>query len=106
MGAGRSEFAMSVFGRSYGQKISCQALMHGKPVDVSTINKAMDAGIAYVTEDRKRYGLVLIDDIKGNVSLANLDGISRRAGVGAPRGGGGAGGGRGGRGGRGASGGQ
>ncbi len=64
---------MSVFGRSYGQKISGQALMHGKPADVSSISKAMDAGIAYVTEDRKTYGLVLIDDIKGNVSLANLD---------------------------------
>src|SRR5215475_9051331 len=57
MGAGRTEFAMSVFGRSYGQKISGQAMMHGKPVDVSSINKAMDAGIAYVTEDRKSYGL-------------------------------------------------
>src|SRR6201992_1334007 len=77
MGAGRTEFAMSVFGRSYGQKITGQALMHGKPVDVSTINRAMGAGIAYVTEDRKTYGLVLIDDIKGNVSLANLDGISK-----------------------------
>ncbi|MES1152539.1 MAG: sugar ABC transporter ATP-binding protein, partial [Dongia sp.] len=85
MGAGRTEFAMSVFGRSYGQKISGQALMHGKPVDVSSISKAMDAGIAYVTEDRKTYGLVLIDDIKGNVSLANLDGISKHTVVDAQR---------------------
>jgi putative multiple sugar transport system ATP-binding protein len=85
MGAGRTEFAMSVFGRSYGQKISGRALMRGQPVDVSSIQKAMNAGIAYVTEDRKTYGLVLIDDIKGNVSLANLDGVSKHAVVDAQR---------------------
>ena len=53
-------------------------LLHGKPVDVSTIPKAMDAGLAYATEDRKTYGLVLIDHIKHNVTLANLDGVSGR----------------------------
>jgi putative multiple sugar transport system ATP-binding protein len=78
MGAGRTEFAMSVFGRAYGKRISGEVLMHGKPVDVSTIPKAMDAGIAYVTEDRKTYGLVLIDHIKNNVSLAKLDKVSER----------------------------
>jgi putative multiple sugar transport system ATP-binding protein len=78
MGAGRTELAMSVFGRSYGQKISGRVLMHGKDVDVSTIQRAMDNGIAYVTEDRKTYGLVLIDDIKRNISLANLPGVSNR----------------------------
>jgi putative multiple sugar transport system ATP-binding protein len=55
--------------------------MHGKEVDVSTIQRAMDNGIAYVTEDRKNYGLVLIDDIKRNISLANLPGVSSKAGV-------------------------
>jgi putative multiple sugar transport system ATP-binding protein len=78
MGAGRTEFAMSVFGRAYGKKITGDVLMHGKPVDVSSIEKAMDAGLAYVTEDRKTYGLVLIDHIKHNVSLANLKGIAER----------------------------
>lgn len=78
MGAGRTELAMSVFGRSYGQKISGRVLMRGKDVDVSTIQRAMDNGIAYVTEDRKTYGLVLIDDIKRNISLANLPGVSNR----------------------------
>jgi putative multiple sugar transport system ATP-binding protein len=78
MGAGRTEFAMSVFGRAYGKKITGEVLMNGKPVDVSTIEKAMDAGLAYVTEDRKTYGLVLIDHIKHNVSLANLPGIADR----------------------------
>jgi putative multiple sugar transport system ATP-binding protein len=81
MGAGRTEFGMSVFGRSYGQKISGRAFVHGKEVDVSTIQRAMDNGIAYVTEDRKNYGLVLIDDIKRNISLANLPGVASRAGV-------------------------
>ncbi len=79
MGAGRTELAMSIFGRSYGQNITGQVSMHGKPVDVSTIQKAMDNGIAYVTEDRKNYGLVLIDDIKRNVTLANLKGVSKNA---------------------------
>ncbi|MDP1699642.1 MAG: sugar ABC transporter ATP-binding protein [Aestuariivirga sp.] len=76
MGSGRTEFAMSVFGRAYGQKITGEVLMHGKTVDVSTIPRAMAAGLAYVTEDRKTYGLVLIDHIKHNVTLANLKGVS------------------------------
>jgi putative multiple sugar transport system ATP-binding protein len=78
MGAGRTEFAMSVFGRAYGQKISGDVFMRGKPVDVSTIPRAMAAGLAYATEDRKTYGLVLIDHIKHNVTLANLKGVSSR----------------------------
>lgn len=78
MGAGRTEFAMSVFGRSYGKRISGQVFMHGKEVHLSDINKAMENGLAYVTEDRKQYGLVLIDDIKRNISLSNLKSLSRR----------------------------
>ena len=77
MGAGRTEFAMSVFGRSYGRKVSGQVLLHGKPADVSTIGKAIASGLAYVTEDRKGYGLVLDDDIQHNITLANLAGVSR-----------------------------
>ncbi|TDQ86500.1 multiple monosaccharide ABC transporter ATP-binding protein [Dongia mobilis] len=76
MGAGRTELAMSIFGHSYGQKISGEVRMHGRPIDVSTIQKALGHGIAYATEDRKTYGLVLIDDIKRNVTLANLPGVS------------------------------
>jgi putative multiple sugar transport system ATP-binding protein len=78
MGAGRTELAMSIFGRAYGRKITGDVKIHGKPVDVSSIPKAMDAGLAYVTEDRKTYGLVLIDHIKHNVSLANLKGVAER----------------------------
>ncbi|WP_137154894.1 multiple monosaccharide ABC transporter ATP-binding protein [Rhizobium sp. FKL33] len=76
MGAGRTETAMSIFGRSWGHKITGDVQMHGKPVDVSTIPKAIDAGLAYVTEDRKHLGLVLINNIKDNTTLANLDGVS------------------------------
>ena len=76
MGAGRTELAMSVFGRSYGQRIRGQVLVQGLPVDVSTIQKAIDHGIAYVTEDRKGYGLVLEHGIDHNITLAHLPGVS------------------------------
>ena len=77
MGAGRTEFAMSVFGRSYGRRITGEVFLKGKPVDVSSVGKAVEHGIAYVTEDRKTYGLNLIDHIKHNITLANLGGVSR-----------------------------
>jgi putative multiple sugar transport system ATP-binding protein len=78
MGAGRTEFAMSLFGHAYGTRIGGEVFIHGKPVDVSSIPKAMAAGLAYVTEDRKTFGLVLIDHIKHNVPLANLGGVAER----------------------------
>ena len=76
MGSGRTELAMSIFGQSYGQGISGEVRLNGKAVDVSTINKAIDAGIAYVTEDRKQLGLVLDENITRNTTLANLPGVS------------------------------
>jgi putative multiple sugar transport system ATP-binding protein len=76
MGAGRTEFAMSVFGRSWGHFVGGQVLKDGREVDVSTIPKAVDHGIAYVTEDRKTYGLILMNDVKTNITLANLGGVS------------------------------
>lgn len=76
MGAGRTETAMSIFGRSWGHKITGDVLMRGKPVDVSTIPRAIDAGLAYVTEDRKQLGLVLINNIMHNTTLANLKGVA------------------------------
>ncbi|AJQ92379.1 multiple monosaccharide ABC transporter ATP-binding protein [Gynuella sunshinyii] len=79
MGAGRTELAMSIFGRSYGQKISGEVLLHGKPVDLSNISKAVKNGLAYATEDRKTYGLVLMEDIKRNISMANMEGVSSHA---------------------------
>ena len=78
MGAGRTELAMSVFGRAYGRNVRGEATMEGKPVDLSSIQKAVASGIAYVTEDRKTLGLVLQEDIKSNVTLANLPGVAWR----------------------------
>jgi putative multiple sugar transport system ATP-binding protein len=77
MGAGRTEFAMSVFGRSYGKKISGEVLINGKPADVSTVEKAIKSGLSYVTEDRKQLGLVLINNVMHNTTLANHKGISK-----------------------------
>ena len=78
MGAGRTELAMSVFGRSYGRDISGQVLMHGRPVDVSTVDRAIAAGLAYVTEDRKTLGLILDETIRRNTVLANLGAVATR----------------------------
>ena len=78
MGAGRTELAMSVFGRAYGRNVRGEATMDGKLVDLSSIQKAVACGIAYVTEDRKTLGLVLQEDIKSNVTLANLPGVAWR----------------------------
>ena len=78
MGAGRTELAMSIFGRTYGQKISGQVFLNRKEVDTSTVQKSIDHGIAYVTEDRKGYGLVLDETIAWNTSLANLGAVSKR----------------------------
>lgn len=77
MGAGRTELAMSVFGRTYGQNISGQVFLNGKEVDTSTVQKSIDHGIAYVTEDRKGYGLVLEETIAWNTTLANLAAVSK-----------------------------
>jgi putative multiple sugar transport system ATP-binding protein len=85
MGSGRTELAMSLFGRAYGQKISGEVKIKGKTADVSTIPKAMAAGLAYATEDRKTFGLVLIDHIKHNVTLANLEDVSARSVIDEPK---------------------
>ena len=73
MGAGRTEFAMSLFGRSYGSKITGTAYLRGEEIDTKTVSSAIKAGLAYATEDRKHYGLNLIEDIKRNISMASLD---------------------------------
>lgn len=78
MGAGRTELAMSVFGRSYGTHISGRIFKNGKEIRVGSVREAIRHGIAYVTEDRKRYGLNLIEDIKRNISAAGLGTLARR----------------------------
>lgn len=78
MGAGRTELAMSIFGKSYGKKISGQLLINNKEVSLNTEREAIDHKIAYVTEDRKDNGLILSNPIRINTTLANLKGVSKR----------------------------
>ncbi|MCI2957514.1 ATP-binding cassette domain-containing protein [Agromyces atrinae] len=72
MGAGRTEFAMSLFGHSYGSKISGRVYKRGQEIKTRSVAEAIRNGIAYATEDRKTYGLNLIEDIKRNISMASL----------------------------------
>ena len=76
MGAGRTELAMSIFGKSYGDNISGQLFIDGKEVHLNNVKEAIDHKIAYVTEDRKGNGLILSNSIKINTTLANLTGVS------------------------------
>ncbi|MEU3316824.1 multiple monosaccharide ABC transporter ATP-binding protein [Streptomyces sp. NPDC006662] len=78
MGAGRTELAMSVFGRSYGRWTGGRVRLDGREIRTRTVPEAIGHGIAYVTEDRKRFGLVLGDDISRNVSLSALGKVARR----------------------------
>ena len=76
MGAGRTELAMSIFGRSYGIGISGDLQLRGQSVTLRSPKQAIEAGLAYVTEDRKGNGLVLSNSILRNTTLANLKGVS------------------------------
>ncbi|MEV4803726.1 multiple monosaccharide ABC transporter ATP-binding protein [Nonomuraea sp. NPDC049421] len=78
MGAGRTELAMSLFGRTYGVHISGKVFKDGKPIEIRNVQDAINHGIAYASEDRKRYGLNLIQDIKTNISAAGLKGLAKR----------------------------
>ncbi|HWO61233.1 MAG TPA: sugar ABC transporter ATP-binding protein, partial [Umezawaea sp.] len=78
MGAGRTELAMSVFGRSYGVGISGRIVKDGREINVRSVRDAIRNGIAYVTEDRKRYGLNLIEDVKRNISAVGLSKLAKR----------------------------
>ncbi|HYN95334.1 MAG TPA: multiple monosaccharide ABC transporter ATP-binding protein [Pilimelia sp.] len=79
MGAGRTELAMSVFGRSYGKKISGAVYKDGQEITPHSVSDAIKHGIAYVTEDRKQYGLHLEEDIRHNVTLSDLGRVSKRS---------------------------
>jgi putative multiple sugar transport system ATP-binding protein len=76
MGSGRTELAMSIFGKSYGRRISGEVRIDGAAVDVSTVDRSISAGLAYVTEDRKHLGLVLDETIQRNITLANLQEVA------------------------------
>lgn len=76
MGAGRTELARSLFGRSYGTYLQGTIRMDGKEIAPKSVAEAIRAGMAYVTEDRKALGLNLLDDIKTTVVAAALSRIS------------------------------
>jgi putative multiple sugar transport system ATP-binding protein len=76
MGAGRTELAMSIFGRSYGTDISGEIRIDGKPVHLHTVKQAIHNKLAYVTEDRKGNGLILGTPIRENTTLSRLEKVS------------------------------
>ncbi len=78
MGAGRTELARSLFGRTYGNFISGQMFLHGEPITATTVASAIKKGLAYVPEDRKTLGLNLLDTIKATIVSANLGSIVKR----------------------------
>lgn len=77
MGAGRTELAMSVFGKSYGTNISGQIFINGKEVKLNTVKDAIHNKLAYVSEDRKGNGLILSNPVKINTTMARMDKISK-----------------------------
>jgi putative multiple sugar transport system ATP-binding protein len=79
VGAGRTELATSIFGKYYGINISGKTLIDGREVNLDSIPKAIDRGVAYMTEDRKEFGLVLIETIKENTTLAKLKKIAKNS---------------------------
>ena len=77
MGAGRTELAMSLFGRSYGTFISGQVFKDGKEIRLRNVSEAIKNGLGYVSEDRKALGLNLLDDIQDSVVSAKLSKITK-----------------------------
>jgi D-xylose transport system ATP-binding protein len=75
MGAGRSELLMSIFGAWQG-KSSGEVFVEGKRVSIGAPSEAIKNGIGFVTEDRKRFGLLLEQPILDNMTLAGLKRIS------------------------------
>ena len=81
MGSGRTELFMSLFGKSYGTAISGTVTINGEKVTLNNVSEAIRHGLAYVTEDRKEYGLILMNSVRMNTSLANLEDVSDKYGV-------------------------
>ena len=79
MGAGRTELAMSIFGKSYGSNISGDLWINGKRMNLKNVNDAIKHKLAYVTEDRKGNGLILSNPIRVNTTLANIEAVSSKA---------------------------
>jgi len=81
MGAGRTELAMSIFGRSYGTGISGTLKLRGREATLRNEREAIKNGLAYVTEDRKGNGLILGNPIRVNTTLANLDALIEKGAI-------------------------
>jgi putative multiple sugar transport system ATP-binding protein len=78
MGSGRTEFALSIFGNPVGYRVQGEVYVKGQQKQFHHPQDAINAGVAYVTEDRKGNGLILIQDVKENITLANLKEIAKR----------------------------
>jgi len=78
MGSGRTELALSIFGNPVGFHVSGDIYMDGEKHSFNHPEKAIKEGLAYVSEDRKGNGLILIQDVKQNITLANLKEIAKR----------------------------
>ncbi|PKO14392.1 MAG: ABC transporter ATP-binding protein [Chloroflexi bacterium HGW-Chloroflexi-10] len=78
MGSGRTELALSIFGNPDGYQVDGELIVNGKSKQFKHPRQAINAGLAYVSEDRKGDGLILIQDVKQNITLANLVEISNR----------------------------
>jgi putative multiple sugar transport system ATP-binding protein len=77
MGAGRTELAMSIFGKMYGKNIEGHVIKNGQKITLHKVKDAIENGIAYLSENRKEAGLILISDIKGNITLSNLKKLTK-----------------------------
>lgn len=78
MGSGRTELALSLFGNPLGYKVNGDMMVNGQKASFHHPQQAMNAGVAYVSEDRKRNGLILIQDVRENTTLANLRSLASR----------------------------
>jgi putative multiple sugar transport system ATP-binding protein len=76
MGSGRTELALSIFGNPDGYHLNGELYLKGEQKNFKRPQDAIKAGMAYVTEDRKGDGLILIQDVKQNITLANLQEIA------------------------------
>lgn len=77
MGSGRTELALSLFGNPQNNRIDGEMFVRGKVVQLNHPREAIKQKLAYVSEDRKSTGLILIQDVKENITLANLSEISK-----------------------------
>ncbi len=79
MGAGRTEVARIIFGAD--PRDSGEILVDGQPVDIRTPHTAVQAGIGYLSEDRKHFGLAVDMTVRANIAMADLGRFAGRTGV-------------------------